>query len=114
MNESQVYRQVLSGTLLNDEKTNWLVEEGYLGAYDPTYITQKAELFIAEFEKKRIDKIVDYLMINGSITLDKARDLASMEPEAFEVFMTRLQKKHKLLKKKPGDIFILKRNPRQV
>ena len=108
MNESQIYAHILGKTLLNDEKTNWLVKEGFLGQYDPTYISQKAELFIAEFENRRIDKVVEYISLNGSITLDKLRDLASMQPEAFDVFITRLQKKHKLLKKKPGNTYILK------
>lgn len=108
MNESQIYAHLLGSTLLNDEKTNWLVKKGYLGQYDPTYISQKGELFIAEFENKRLEKVVEYIYLNESITLDKLRDLASMEQEAFDVFLKRLLKHHKLLKKKPGDIYVPK------
>lgn len=109
MTESQIYAQLLKGTIINNKETNWLVKEGYLGEYDPSYITNKAELFITEFENKRIDKVVGYISINGSITTEKLRDIVTIEPDAFDVFVARLVKKQKILKKKPGNIYVLKK-----
>ncbi len=112
MNESQVYARLLKGPVLNDDKTRWLVREGYLGEYDPTYVTNKAELFIAGFEKPRIEKVVSYLKINGSITAEKLKDLADAEAEALDVFVLRLVKHHRLLRKKPGNIYVFKKRHR--
>ncbi len=111
MNESQIYAQLFKGSILNDDKTGWLVREGYLGQYDPTYVTRKAELFIAEFEKSRIEKVVGYLKINGSITAEKLKDLAAVEAEALDILVPRLVKHYKLLKKKPDNAYVFRKKP---
>jgi len=113
VNENQIYVQLFKTTILNDEKTEWLVKEGYLGEYDPTYITKKANLFIAEFEKKLIDKVVTYININGLISREKLRDITALEPDAFDLFIGRMLKTHKLLIKKPGDVYVVKKANRQ-
>lgn len=112
MNESQVYTQLFKGSVLNDEKTKWLVREGYLGEYDPTYVTNKAELFIEGFEKPRIEKVMGYLKLNGSITQEKLRELAAVDAEAFDIFVSRLVKQHRLLRKKPGSTYVPGKNLR--
>jgi hypothetical protein len=106
MNESQIYAQLMKNTLVNDEKTNWLIREGYLGEYDPAYITKKGELFIAELEKKIIEKVLAYVKLNGLISKDKLKEIASLEPDAFDIFTGRIINQHRLLAEKPGDIYI--------
>jgi len=84
------------------------VREGYFGEYDPAYLSKKAEAFIAEFEGKRIEKVIGYLKLNGSITIEKFKDLVQTSEDAFVVFVERLVKHHKLIKKKPGNIYVLR------
>ena len=95
-------------SIINCEETTWLVREGYFGEYDPAYLSKKAETFIAEFEGKRIEKVTGYLKLNGSITIEKLKDLAQTSEDAFVVFVERLVKHHKLIKKKPGNIYVLR------
>ncbi len=112
MTESEIYTYLLKSSILNSKETSWLVKEGYLGEYDPSYITKKAEAFIAEFEGKYIDQVTGYLKLNGSITFEKLRDIVPIDSGAFEVFVKRLIKKHRLMVKKPGNIFVLRKDKR--
>ncbi len=109
MDESRLYVQLLKKTLINDENTQFLIKEGYIGEYDPLYITKKGEQLIAEFEKKLIAKVTGYLGINGSITLEKLRDITALEPDAFALFLSRVMKKHKLIKKKIDGSYVLRK-----
>jgi len=105
----QIYIHLLRSSIINSEETTWLVREGYCGAYDPAYLSKKAEVFIAEFESKRIEKVIGYLKLNGSITIEKLKDIVATEAHVFEVFIARMVKHHKLIRKKPGNIYVLRK-----